>query len=176
VAAKHFDMRAARAGFVDSQLADLSDSVRAALNVAKLQAVFIQVTALAVAAKVPAAQLKMIITEANAASSEAEALEAITRARTARSDDIKTIASGFKSAPRKSRGSALYIGGLLRFDVGDLLDVSADKQAETYRRMSQLSERLTATLDRARIEWDLGESPEAAYANTSRSSDLKSIG
>ena len=142
VAAKHFDMRAVRVGFVDSQLRGLSDSARAALNVSKLEAVFAQATELAVAAKVPAAQLKVIITEANTAPSEAEALEVVNRARAARSDDIMTIACGFKTAPRKSRNSAFHIGSLLRLGVDDLLDVSADRRAETYRRMVELSERL----------------------------------
>ena len=147
VAAKHFDMRAARDGLASDQLKDLADSVRAALNVARLEAVFVQVTALAVDARVPAAQLRTIITEANAAPSEAEALAVVARAREARSEDIRTIASGFKSAPRKSKGSALHIGGLLRFEVADLLDVSPDKQAEMFTRMSCLRERLDVALD-----------------------------
>lgn len=175
-AVKHFDMRAVQAGFVDSQLKSLSDSARAALNVSKLEAVFVQATALAVAAKVPAAQLKVIITEANAAPSEAEALEVVNRARAARADDIATIACGFKNAPRKSRNSAFHIGSLLRFGVDDLLDVSDERRAETYQRMSELSERLVATLDRARVEWDLGDYPAAAHADVSWPNDLKRIG
>jgi hypothetical protein len=161
VAAKHFDMRAARAGITSDQPWDLADSVRAALNVAKLEAVFKQVTMLAVDARVPAVQVRPIITEANAAPSEAEALAVVARARAARSEDIRTIASGFKTAPRKSRGSALHIGGLLRFEVADLLDVSPDKQAEMFTRMSRLRERLDAALAQARVEWNLEDYSEA---------------
>jgi hypothetical protein len=162
VAAKHFDMRAARDGLASDQLQYLADSVCAALNVARLEAVFVQVTSLAVDARVPAAQLRTIISEANAARSEAEALAVVARARAARSEDIRAIASGFKSAPRKSKGAALHISGLLRFEVADLLDVSADKQAEMFTRMSCLRERLDVALTQARAEWNLADVPEAA--------------
>jgi hypothetical protein len=176
VAAKHFDMRAGRAGLAIDQFKDLSDSVRAALNVAKLEAVFVQAAALAVDAKLPTAQLKPIITEANAAPSEAEALAVLARARAARSEDIKSIASGFKSPPRRSNGSALHIGGLLRFEVADLLDVSPDKQAEMYTRMSRLWERLDAALARARTEWNLGRAPDVAHPELSQPRDLSQVG
>jgi hypothetical protein len=158
------------------QLKDLADSVRAALNVAKLEAVFVQVTALAVDAKVPAAQLRRIITEANAAPSEAEALAVVARAREERSEDIRTIASGFRSAPRKSKGSALHIGGLLRFEVADLLDVSPDKRTEMYMRMNCLWERLGVALAQARVEWDLEDVPEAVDHAIPQSSDLTHVG
>lgn len=161
VSAKHFDTRAARAGLANNQLKYLADNIRAALNVTRLEAVFVQVTALAVDARVPAAQLRTIITEANAARSEVEALAVVARARAARSDDIRRIASGFKSVPRKSKGAALHISGLLRFEVADLLDVSADKQAEMFTRMCCLRERLDVALARARAEWNLRDVPKA---------------
>jgi hypothetical protein len=176
VAAKHFDMRAARDGIASDRLKDLADTIRAALNVTKLEAVFVQVTALAADARVPAAELRPIITEANAASSEAEALAVVARARAARSEDIRTIASGFKSAPRKSRGSALHIGGLLRFEVADLLDVSPDKQAEMFTRMSCLRERLDAALARARVEWNLEEVSGAMHRELPQPRDLTRVG
>jgi ParB-like chromosome segregation protein Spo0J len=172
VAAKHFDMRAARDGIAIDQLVDLADSVRAALNVAKLEAVFLQATSLAVDARVPAAQLRTIVTEANAAPSEADALALVERARAARSEDIKTIASGFKRAPRRSKGSVLHIGGLLRFEVADLLDVSPDKQAEMFARMSSLRERLDVALARARVEWNL----EAEDGELSQPRDFARVG
>jgi hypothetical protein len=176
VAAKHFDMRAVRDGMASDRVKDLRDSVRAALNVTKLEAVFVQATTLAVDARVPAAQLRPIITEANAAPSEAEALAVVARARAARSEDIRTIASGFKSAPRKSRGSALHIGGLLRFEVADLLDVSPDKQAEMFTRMSSLRERLDAALARARVEWNLEDFAGAADRELPQPRDLTYVG
>lgn len=176
VAAKHFDMRAARDGMVGDQLKGLADSVRAALNVAKLEAVFVQVTTLAVDARVPAAQLRTIITDANAAPSEAEALTVVARARAARSQDIRMIASGFKTTPRKRRGPALHIGGLLRFEVADLLDVSPDKQPEMFTRMSSLRERLDEALARARVEWNLEDFPGAAHREPRQARDLTHVG
>ena len=136
VAAEHFEMRAVRDGMAVEQLSGLADNARAALQVAKLEAVFLQVTKLALDAKVPAAQLKTIVTEANSAPSEAEALAVVARAREARSDDIRSIAAGFKSARRRGNRSALHIGGLLSFEVADLLDVSPDKRAEMFARMN----------------------------------------
>lgn len=161
VAAKHFEVRARGAGLAPEYLTLLADTVRAALNVAKLKEVFREVTALAVDARVPAAEIKSIVTEANAASSEVEALGVVATARALRSDTIKAIAAGFKSAQRKSTGSALHIGGLLRFEVADLLDVSPEKQADMFGRMARLQERLDRALKRARVEWDLGDAPES---------------
>jgi hypothetical protein len=155
VAVKHFERRAGRLGLSFDRLAVLSDSTRAALNVAKLRSVFEQATALAVDARVPSPQMKAIVTEANAASSEADSLAVIARSRDARAEDIKTIAAGFKSARRKGAGSALHIGGLLRFDVADLLDVAPEKRAEMYSRMNQLRQRLDGALKRAQMEWNL---------------------
>jgi ParB-like nuclease family protein len=175
-AAKHFDMRAARDGLASDRLMDLADSVRAALNVTRLEAVFMQVTSLAADARVPVAQLKEIISEANAAPSEAEALAVIARAREARSEDIRTIASGFKRAPRKSKGSALYIGGLLGCEVADLLDVSPDKQAEMFTRLSRLRERLDVALARARVEWNLEGFSEVADHAIPQPRDLTHVG
>jgi len=176
VAAKHFEMRAARDGMAVSHIVCLPDSVRAALHVAKLEAVFLQVTALAVDAKVPVTQIKAIVTEANAATSEAEALAVIARARDARSDDIKTFAAGFKNAPRKSKGSTLHISGLLRFEVSDLLDVAPEKQSETFMRMSRLRERLDSALGRARVEWSLDLGDQSTDDELSAARDLTPVG
>lgn len=175
-AATHFDMRAARDGLASDRLKDLADSVRAALNVARLEAVFMQVTSLAIDARVPAVQLRALITEANAAPSEAEALAVVARAREARSEDIRTIASGFKRAPRKSKGSAFHIGGLLHCEVADLLDVAPDKRAEMFTRMTRLWERLNVALERARVEWNLEGFPEAADHVPPQSRDLTHVG
>jgi ParB-like chromosome segregation protein Spo0J len=155
VAAKRFEMRAAREGLPAERIESLSDSARAALHVAKLRAVFVDSVVLAVEAQVPAAQLKMIISEANAASSEAEAQAVVARAREVRSDEVKAIAAGLKRVRRKSAGSALHIGGLLRFQVSDLLDVSPERQSDMFDRMRLLRERLDGALARARVEWNL---------------------
>lgn len=174
VAAKHFDIRAARGGIAPQRLEGLSDSVRAALHVAKLSAVFLEITVLAIEARVPASQLKAIITEANAAPSEATALDVVARARDVRSDEVKATAAGFKNARRRGTGSALHIGGLLRFDVADLLDIAPEKQSLMFERMSLLEQRLAAALARASVEWNLDE-VEGSDGNAIRSSDLAQV-
>jgi hypothetical protein len=155
VNAKHFQMRAERDGISGDGVATLSKSVQAALQVAKLTSVFVAVTSLAVDAKVSAVQLKPIITEANSAASEADALAVVSAARSERADDIKAIAAGFKPARRRSSGSALHIGGLLRFDVDDLLDVDPEKQPETFTRLCTLQERFNAVVEKATAIWVL---------------------
>lgn len=177
VTATHFEIRAVRDGIASNRVQELTDSVRVALNVAKLEAVFLHVTALALDARVPASQLKAIITEANAAPSEAEALAVVARAREARSEDIRSIAAGFKSSARRSRGSALHLSGLLRFEVSDLLDVAPDKQADAFARMSLLEARLREALGRARAEWDLeGTTSQVGDIEQSRSRELMQVG
>lgn len=172
VAAKHFEMRAASEGITIEHFKDLADSVRAALHVAKLKAVFLQVTALAIEARVPAAELRAIITEANAAPSEADALAVVARARAVRSEDVKAVAAGFKSPRRKSARAALHIGGLLRFEVADLLDVSPDKHVEMFMRMSSLRQRLDGALTRARVEWNLEDAAGSTDRDLSQPRDL----
>ena len=157
VAVKNFETRAARHGLSAEHYGLLSDSTRAALQVAKLSSVFVQITALAMDARIPVAQLKTIITEANAAPSEVDSLTVVARARADRSDEIKAIAAGFKRARRRGVGSALHIGGLLRFGVEDLLDVPEEKRSEAYQQMSCLRERLDGALVRARNEWGMAD-------------------
>lgn len=174
VAVWHFDVRADKAGLANDRLEFLPDNVRAALNVARLEAVFVQATMLAADARAPAAQIKTVVTEANAARSEADALAVVARARAIRSEDIRRIASGFKKPPRKSKGAAVHMSGLLRYEVADLLDVSPDRQAETFKRMSCLEERLHEALARALAEWNLSVS--SADRSVSPSIDLMHVG
>lgn len=176
VAAKHFDIRVKRAGLSFARFERLADSIKLVLNAAKLEAVFVQATALAADAAVPTNQLKIIVREANAASSEAEALSVIAQARALRSDDIKTIAAGFKTVARRSKGSALHMSGLLRYQITDLLDVSPEKQGEMYARMSSLRERLDAALIQARITWNLADINEFSNNSSAQSGGLGQIG
>jgi hypothetical protein len=164
VAAKHFEIRAARCGVAGERLRELSESARAALQVAKLKAVFLEITALALEARVPASQLRRIITAANGAPSEIAALEIVAQARELWSDDARAIAAGFKVAPRRSAGSALHIGGLLRFAVADLLDVAPERQPETFRRMALLKRRLETVLAQAGGQWSLHPLEESSDA------------
>jgi ParB-like chromosome segregation protein Spo0J len=155
VAAKHFRMRAEQEGISAASITALSASAQAALQAARLKAVFVELTALAISAKVPAAQLKTIIASANSAASEKEALSIVAEARETRADDAKAIAAGFKAAKRRSAGSALHIGGLLKFEVEDLLDIAPEKQHDVFMRLSVLQERLQSVIEQARWTWNL---------------------
>lgn len=165
VAATRFRMRAEREGVPAASAETLSESVQMALQVARLKSVFIAATDLAVAAKMPASDLKSMIAEANDARSEAAALAIVAAERAARADAVAVIAAGFKVVKRRSTGAALHIGGLLRFATEDLLDVDADKQPATFARMCLLQARINAAVEQAKAEWKLPDaSPvEAAY-------------
>src|SRR4051794_18275515 len=158
VAATRCRMRAAREGITTERLDELSDSVLAALRVAKLRSVFLAVTALAVDARMPSSEVKALVAQANAAASEEAGLAIVAAARDARSEDVKAIAAGFQSSNRRSAGAAMHIAGLLRFDVADLLDVAPEKQDDTFERLSVLRSRLEGVLTRAEREWDLPSS------------------
>jgi hypothetical protein len=166
VAATHCELRAIREGIAAERLEGISDSVLAALQVAKLRSVFLSAIELAIDARVPSSQVKTLVSEANAAASEEAALAIISTAREARDDDVKAIAAGFRNTKRRSAGSALHIGGLLRFEVVDLLDVAREKQGETFERLSALRSRLEGVLTRAEQEWDLPNetSPARGFA------------
>ena len=78
-------------------------------------------------------------------------------------DEIRAVASGFSPRDnRRSKGSAQHIGGLVRFEVEDLLDVAPEKQYETYQRMKLLRDRLEQVVGRAEQEWDLTPPAEEA--------------
>lgn len=159
VGAAHGRLRASREGVSAERLEGMSDSVLAALNVAKLRSIFVAITELAVDARMPASEVKALVTQANGAASEQAGLAIVAAGREARSEDVKAIAAGFRNAKRRSAGAALHIGGLLRFDVADLLDVAPEKQGDTFQRLSILRGRLEGVLSRAESEWDL---PSAA--------------
>lgn len=163
VAATRSEMRAEREGVSAAQFSTLSESVQVALHVARLKSVFSAATELAVAAKVPASDIKAVITQANNARSEADALAIVEAERAARADTIAVIAAGFKVAKRRSNGAALHIGGLLRFEAEDLLDVDPDKQPAMFARMCLLRERLNAVVAQATAEWKLPD-PSASEA------------
>lgn len=111
----------------------------------------------------PAAEVKKVVAQANAASSESDALAVVDAERDARVDEIRSVASGFSPRDnRRSKGSAQHIGGLARFEVEDLLDVAPEKQFETYQRMRDLCDRLNQVVVRAEQEWDLTPPPANA--------------
>jgi hypothetical protein len=99
----------------------------------------------------PAAAVKKLVAQANAASSESDALSIVGAERAARADEIRAVGSGFSPRDnRRSKGSAQHIGGLVRFNVDDLLDVAPEKQFETFERFSRLRTQ-NATLTFARF-------------------------
>lgn len=153
VAAHDFRARAAREGFPAEAIAQLPEAVRVVLNTAKLKAVFTEATWLAIDARVKAQLLQMIVREANNSLSEAAALEVIASARAARAEDIKNLAAGFQPAKRRSSGSEAFIGGLLKFEPADLVDVAPERQQEALARMRTLHERLGSAIEQAATAW-----------------------
>lgn len=156
IAETQFKARAVREGIDERHVNALPASTRAALHAARLASVFQAVSKLAAEARIPAAGVKKIVAQANAAPSESEAIAIIQSEREARADEIRAVGSGFSPRDnRRSKGSAQHIGGLVRFEVDDLLDVAPEKQYDTFQRMSLLRERLNEAVVRAEREWDL---------------------
>ena len=104
----------------------------------------------------PAAGAKKLVARANAAPSESDALAVVAAERDDRAEEIRAVGSGFSPRNnRRSKGSAQHIGGLVTFEVEDLLDVAPEKQFETFQRMRLLRNRLDEVVRRAEREWDL---------------------
>jgi hypothetical protein len=154
IAETQFLERAETAGIAEHLVGVLPASTRAALQAIRLSSVFVALTTLAAEAKLPANDVKKLVARVNGAASEQEALDIVQSERDARADDIRAVASGF-SPDRRSRGSAQHIGGLLRFEVEDLLDVSLEKQYETFGKLKELRDRLDLVVTRAAQDWDL---------------------
>lgn len=168
VAAHAFRMRAPREGIPEASSASLSESVQVALQQAKLKSVFFEATRLAIDAKVSAAPIKGLVRDANRASSEADALAILARAREERTDDITAIAAGFRLARRRSAGSAPHLAGLLRFEPEDLVDVAPERQPEAIARMRELHTRLGAAIDQATASWSLPVGSANSNGNEAR--------
>lgn len=150
-----FEGRSTRAGISERHIAVLPASTRAALQATRLEAVFEALTVLCAEAKLPTALVKKMVGQVNGAPSEQAALKIISAERMLRADEIRAVASGFSPRDRASKGSAQHLGGLQRFEVDDLLDVSPEKQYETFLRMKTLRDRLDLAVSRASREWDL---------------------
>jgi hypothetical protein len=150
-----FSSRAAGTGIPETLTQALPDSSRAALHGVKLEPVFKDLTELAAEARVPAQEVKRLVSSVNAASSEADAAEIVAAERRERVEAIKAFAAGVKPRARASKGSAQHVGGLIRFTAEDLLDVDEDKQYESYLRLKELRDRLQQVVQRAEHEWNL---------------------
>jgi hypothetical protein len=107
----------------------------------------------------PASEVKKVVAQVNQAGSQAEALDIVSAAREERVEQLRSVASGFKPRERRSTGSAQHIGGLVKFEVDDLLDVAPEKQYETFGRLKILRDRLDIVVQRAQQEWELTPPP-----------------
>lgn len=156
IAETQFTARAEREGIDERHVNVLPPSTRAALYPIRLAAVFRAITQLAAEARMPAAEVKRVVGQANGATSESDALAIVAAERDARIEEIRAVASGFSPRDnRRSKGSAQHIGGLVRFEVEDLLDVAPERQFETFQRLRLLRDRLNEVVRRAEREWDL---------------------
>lgn len=155
VAETQFKTRAEREAIDKSHVNVLPPSTRAALNAARLAAVFRATTQLAAEARIPAAGVKKVVARANQAPSESDALAIVAAEREDRIDEIRAVGSGFSPRNRRSNGSAQHLGGLAKFEVEDLLDVAPEKQFETFERLRLVRDRLDEVVERAEHEWDL---------------------
>jgi hypothetical protein len=156
VAETQFIQRAEREAIDERHVNVLPPSTRAALNATRLAAVFRATTQLAAEARMPAAEVKKVVARANQAPSESDALAVVTAERNARIEEIRSVGSGFSPRNnRRSAGSAQHIGGLVRFEVEDLLDIAPEKQFETFQRLRLLRDKLDEVVSRAEREWDL---------------------
>lgn len=155
IAAERFSIRAERAEVDPSVIRALSDTVRAVLQSASLDLVMRAAAELGAAARVPAAEMKKIVRDANRARSEEDALAVVARARADRSPEIRALVCGLKAPARRSLGSAGHVNALLRYSKNDLLDVAPSYHSETYMSLSRLHDRLGEVLAEAHNLWDL---------------------
>ena len=93
--------------------------------------------------------------QTNAADSEADALEVIAAERSARADDIRSIANGFTARRRVGHRSAMHIAALLKVQVDDLLEVAPEKRMETVACLRELRDHLERALGSAVVQWGL---------------------
>jgi hypothetical protein len=173
VAETQFKARAEREQIDERYVSVLPASTRAALHPARLAAVFRSATQLAADARMKVVDVKRLVAQANAASSESEALAVIEAERQLRADEIRAVASGFSPRDdRRSKGSAQHVGGLARFGVDDLLDVAPEKRFDTYNRIKLLRDRLDEVVRRAEQEWDLTPPSEPTDGAEAQQSDV----
>lgn len=152
IAAEKFHIRASQAGISGASIAALSEAVRVALQGVRLAAVFHSATELAVAGRLPASQVKAVVARANSASSERDALAIVEAELGTHTSRSRTEGS---SAIRRSAGSPLHLGGLLRFDVDDLLDVAPEKQHDAFIGLRMVRDLLGDVIEKASAQWEL---------------------
>lgn len=152
-----FEQRAQQCAIREADMAVLSQSVQAALNGVRLVPVLIQATVVAAAARMPLSAVRRMVSQINAARSEAAALEVVAAESAARTDEIRAIASGFPARRRAGQRSAMHIAALLKSDVDDLLEVPPENRGQTIGSLRDLRNLATRALAMAATRWDLEE-------------------
>jgi len=140
----------ARAAAHGLSIDGISDAGIVAVATARLDRVFIELVDAATTGHASASRLRAIASEANSAASEAEAVAVVTR-----ENATGTLGTDADASTRRSHGSALHVGGLLRFAVDDLLDVAPNRQRETYTRLCMVRDLLDAAVSAAETAWRL---------------------
>jgi hypothetical protein len=175
IADTKFTSRVRNSGIDERLVEVLPESTRVALEATHLAPVFEDLTVLASEARMPAAEVKKLVSAVNNAPSQTEALAIVSAERDARADQIRAAASGFKPRQRRSAGSAQHFGALLKFDVDDLLDVEPERQYEAFQRLEVVRDRLDAVVRRAKEEWDLTPPPEPVGEDASTESSSSEL-
>ena len=152
-----FEQRAKQCGVRDAEVAVLPESVQAALNGVRLVPVLIEASAVAAAARMPLSAVRRMVSQINAATSEAAALEVVEGERAARADDIRAIASGFAARRRVGQRSGMHIAALLKFEVDDLLEVPPENRELTIARLRALRDQAARAIAAGTTRWQLDE-------------------
>jgi hypothetical protein len=152
VAQANFERRARHCGIPEYQVDALSQSCQAVLNAVRLTPVLVDLTALAVAAKMSATDLRRVVAETNAAASESDALALVAGEREGRRDQIRALANGFAARLTHGSRATMHVAALLKIDPKDLVDVAPGKKVEVLERLASLRDRLNEAITSARSE------------------------
>ncbi len=155
----HFEQRVRQCGVSDADVAVLSETVQAALNGVRLVPVLIEATAVAARARMPLSAVRRMVSQINAATSEAAALEVVAGERAARADDIRAIASGFAARRRVGQRSGMHIAALLKLEVDDLLEVPPENREQTIARLRDLRDHAARAISTATARWNVDQLP-----------------
>ncbi len=141
-----FAKRASASGIPESHCHALSESAQAILNGVRLTPVLVELTALAVAAKVTASDLRKLVGQVNAAASEREALGIVLDERENRRDDIRALATGFAAKRKQHRRASMHVGALLKLEPAALQDLVSGEDAAWSGRLRTLRDRIDDVL------------------------------
>jgi hypothetical protein len=152
-----FEQRARQCGVRNVEVAALSGSVQAALNGVRLVPVLIEATSVAAAAHMSLSAVRRMVSQINAATSEAGALDVVAAERDARADEIRAIASGFTARRRVGQRSAMHIAALMKLAIDDLLEVPFENREQTIAHLRDLRDHANRAIAEAAIRWNIDE-------------------